>query len=458
MHQVVALTLFLVGGLQIAAQNTWVQDGPFKRYSGEFEITSIYLGCSEAEGYPIVEQPTSITQVDLVTGAATPHSKPQEGSWNFLPRVPTVMVSAETSENQTTIRFNDVWLGSITRQIQVAESTAGIDIDVTDTWIAPDQTMGVVVFTPTPSTPSGDSSYLIVVFKAEKVTMSLRVKAKNDIDIYVRPDIESGVLVYLRGNELTFPPSTEEQFTYGGYLRYDSDGSQSLMPLPTRGPGSGKGRKIIWHSNKADRLLMTDENVSGALLVKASNGIVVDSILASKLFPGQSIKILSASGNIRETWMATHAQVDDKSAIILWSMPLVVEGSAEFFNQGDKASKQMPLSPWDILIPFISSSATGNVLYSWDRRDFVSVSERASVVDNVSPLPAFDFINVSAYGLEGTIKYQISATTGDVIKQGEALAYDGTCRIDVAELPAGVYAALLETSSTVKFARFIVSR
>lgn len=458
MRNVVVLTLFLAGGMQNTAQNSWVQDGPFQRYGGNFEISSMYLGCSVAEGNPIVEQPASITQADLLTGVATPHSKPAEGTWKFLPRVPTVMVSSETSDNQTTVRFNDVWLGQITRQIQVAESTADLEVDVTDTWIAPDQTIGAIVFAPTPSTPVGNAAYLIVVFNDDAVTMSLRVKAKNDIDIYVRPDIDYGVLVYLRGSELTFPPDTSEQFTYGGYLRYEPDGRRTQMPLPTRGPGSGKGRKIIWHSNKADRLLMTDENASGALLVKASNGIVVDSILASNLFPGQNIKILSASGNKRETWMATHAQVDNKSAIILWSMPLVVEGSAEFFNQADQTTKQMPLSPWDIVIPFISSAPSGNVLYSWDRRDFVSVSERATIAGVVSPLPAFDFVNVSADGLEGRVRYQISSATGNVSKQSEAIAYDGTCRIEVAELASGVYTAMLESGSTVKFARFIVSR
>lgn len=458
MQHVLTVCIMLLGGLSLLAQNTWVQDGPFKRFEGESAITSKYLGSSEAEGYPIVEQQSSITQIDLITGAVTPRDKPAQGSWVHLPRAPTMLVSAVSSDGATAVSFNDVWLGQITRQIQINQTTDGLEVDPTDTWIASDQSVGAIVFAPTPFTPDDQASYLIVVFKQEQVTFTLRVKAQNDIDIYVRPDLEYGVLVYLRGNGLTFPPSIEEVFTNGGYLRYEPDGRRTTMGLPTRGPGGGKGRKIIWHSNKADRLLMTDENASGALLIKASNGIVVDSIISSKLFPGKRIKILSASGNQNETWMATHAQVDDQSAIVLWSMPLVVEGSAEFFTQGDQATKQMPLSPWDIIIPFISSTPTSNVLYSWDRKDLVSVEEQTYTTQMVSPLPASEFIRIAVTGLNATVQYRVISADGAVNANGSALAFDGECRINVSDLACGVYSIAIEYADTVKFARFIVSR
>ena len=282
--------------------------------------------------------------------------------------VPSQTVSGSDGATATTVFIRDIWKNIARAEIEIPVRTVDLMLDATDTWVAEDGSEGVIVFSPGPNTPEGAEEYVFAFYKGSEVTFTQRVKPKVDVDIYVRPT-DDGPIVYLRGNGISFPPSDEEIFTNASYLMYSSDGSIEQLRLDQRGPGSGKGRQIIWHSNKWDRLVLIDEFASGAMLVKASNGIFVDSITGSQVNPGSTVKILSASGNNRDTWMATHADVGGKKALILWAMPDVREVTSVSFGSSDNSTKQMPLSDWDIIIPYISSN--GN---SHTRRRMLSMS------------------------------------------------------------------------------------
>ena len=180
---------------------------------------------------------------------------------------------------------------------------------------------------------------------------------------------------------------------------------------------------------------MTDGFASGALLVKASNGIVVDSIVSVSIDPGD-VKILSASGNNGDRWMTTHTKVGDKNALILWAMPETVEVSTILFDASDNATKQMPLAPWFIIVPFISSNGDSHTLYSWDPQDVVSVDEESEAsASPIYPNPANNVANIPMNDREGALNYVILDVAGSVVMRGSTV--DG--EINVSPLPSGSY-------------------
>ena len=411
-------------------------EGALRRWSGA-SINSQYSGCLPTPGNPIISSDGALLEVDLQEGNTTSKSFP-EGEWTFVPRQPKVVAQVTRSSEgggSTSVSFYDVWVGSNIASVTLDVNTEALQFDVTDTWVAPDGSEGAVVFSPTDNTPEESEEYVVAFFTGSQVTYTLRVKPKVDVDIYIRPDTDDGVLCYLRGNGISFPPSTEEVFTNASYLVYQSDGSVDQLALPIRGPGSGRGRHVIWHSNKWDRLLLTDGFASGALLVKASNGIVVDSITSVSIDPGD-VKILSASGNNNDRWMTTHTKVGNKNALILWAMPETVEVSSILFNEGDNAVKQMPLAPWFIIVPFISSSGNSHTLFSWDPQDVVSVQED-DLFDRLSmyPNPATTTVSIDMSNGEGALEYVIVDVNGSVAQRGTTA--DGT--IDISPLPTGSY-------------------
>ena len=349
--------------------------------------------------------------------------------------MPSQTVSGSDGATATTVFIRDIWKNIARAEIEIPVRTVDLMLDATDTWVAEDGSEGVIVFSPGPNTPEGAEEYVFAFYKGSEVTFTQRVKPKVDVDIYVRPT-DDGPIVYLRGNGISFPPSDEEIFTNASYLMYSSDGSIEQLRLDQRGPGSGKGRQIIWHSNKWDRLVLIDEFASGAMLVKASNGIFVDSITGSQVNPGSTVKILSASGNNRDTWMATHADVGGKKALILWAMPDVREVTSVSFGSSDNSTKQMPLSDWDIIIPYISSNGNSHTLYYWDPADVVSVDEQRATSDQqrLYPNPATNVVNVPLPGGQGALDYVVVDGMGNFVQRGST-----TGTIDVSPLPTGAY-------------------
>ena len=435
MKQVILILLIAATGL---TAQTWEQEGSVKRWSGGGSITSPYLGCATIFGDPTIQTGKSLAEVSLETGSAESNAFPDEDNWYFLPRQPRTgarVLSGEGGAQTTTVYIRDIWKNIARTEIEIPARTVDLMLDVTDTWVAEDGSEGVIVFAPGPNTPEGSEEYVFAFYNGSEVTFTQRVKPKVDVDIYVRPT-DDGPIVYLRGNGISFPPSDEEIFTNASYLMYSSDGSIEQLRLDQRGPGSGKGRQIIWHSNKWDRLVLIDEFASGAMLVKASNGIFVDSITGSQVNPGSTVKILSASGNNRDTWMATHADVGGKKALILWAMPDVREVTSVVFGTGDNATKQMPLSDWDIIIPYISSNGSSHTLYYGDPADVVSVDEQRAETreQRVYPNPATNVVNVTLPDGQGALDYVVVDGMGSVVQRGAT-----TGAIDVSPLPTGAY-------------------
>lgn len=431
------ILILLIAATGVSAQS-WDREGSVKRWSGGGSITSPYLGCATIFGDPTIQAGKSLAEVSLEAGTTETRSFPDEDNWHFLPRQPRTgarVLSGEGGAQSTTVYIRDIWKNVARTQIEIPARTVDLMLDVTDTWVAEDGSEGVIVFAPGPNTPEGSEEYVFAFYNGTEVTFTQRVKPKVDVDIYVRPT-DDGPVVYLRGNGISFPPSEEEVFTNASYLMYSPDGSIEQLRLDQRGPGSGKGRQIIWHSNKWDRLVLIDEFASGAMLVKASNGIFVDSITGSQVNPGTTVKILSASGNNRDTWMATHADVGGTKALILWAMPDVREVTSVKFSGSDNATKQMPLSDWDIIIPYISSNGGSHSLYYWDPADVVSVSENGDRVSDtgVYPNPATDVVNVTLPVGQGALDYTIVNSLGNFVQRGST-----TGTIDVSPLPIGAY-------------------
>ena len=438
MKQIVLILLIAATGL---SAQTWEREGSVKRWSGGASITSPYVGCATIFGDPTVQTDKGLEEVSLETGTSTLETFPEEDRWYFLPRQPRVgarVLSGASGATTTTVFIRDIWKNVARTEFEIPAGTSRLMLDVTDTWVAEDGSEGVIVFSPGPLTPEGEEEYVFAFYNGSTVTFTQRVKPKVDVDIYVRPT-DDGPIVYLRGNGISFPPSEEEVFTNASYLMYSADGSIEQLRLDQRGPGSGKGRQIIWHSNKWDRLVLIDEFASGAMLVKASNGIFVDSITGSQVNPGSTVRILSASGNNRDTWMATHADVGGKKALILWAMPDVREVTSVSFGSNDNATKQMPLSDWDIIIPYISSSGNSHTLYYWDPEDVVSVEEQGDDPTSVKlyPNPASEILHLALDRGQGPQPYVIVDAMG-----GEALRGTTSGSIDVSPLPAGVYTLL----------------
>jgi len=167
------------------------------------------------------------------------------------------------------------------------------------------------------------------------------------------------------------------------------------------------------------------------------------------------LRILSASGDNRQKWMATHVRVGEKNAITLWAMPETKEVTSEMFATTDIAVKQMPMSPWAIVIPFVSSTDGGNALYAWDSQDVLSVDENEMHDASISPLPATDYINIAAQGMEGNVRYAVTSVDGQTLLAGNSSMYDGACRLEVNTLPAGVYVCTLKTENAFTTTRFI---
>jgi hypothetical protein len=455
----VAILAFAATAPYMEAQQGWIREGALRRWQGE-AITSSILGCQPPPGDPIVEIGGSLMEVNLQDGTTIKKTKPA-GNWKFLARQPRMMVlhgHGDDGQGNTTVAFYDTWKGEEVASLDEPTNTEGHTLDVYRSWIDAEGSKGCLVFGPLASTPDDQKTYVVMFFSSGVATYTLRVKQKVDVDIYVRPDTEKGTLCYVRGNGISFPPSTEEVFTNASYLVYQSDGTREQLPLPARGPGSGKGRKIIWHSNKWDRLLFTDEFASGAMLIKASNGIVVDSITQVSIDPGD-VKILSASGNINDRWMTTHATVGSKNVLILWAMPETVETEIVGFDASDAAIKQMPLAPWSIVVPFISSVGGTNTLYSWDPQDVVSVDEEMNATTNVWPNPATDIVNITLDAASTSCHYVIVNAAGDVVGSHHDEGCTDNIAVDVSGLPSGNYHVVITNDAgRQSFASFAVQR
>ena len=457
---VVTLVVCAACAPYLLAQQGWNREGALRRFTGD-AIVSEWSGCQPPPGNPVVEIGGSLMEVDLQDGTTIKKNKP-EGNWVFVPRQPKLMAQVtRTSESggTTTVAFYDTWLGSQIASVTAEVNTEALQLDMSDTWVAGDGSEGCLVFSPVESTPEGSEEYVAAFFEGTTVTFILRVKPKVDLDLYVRPGSDSGTLCYIRGNGISFPPSTEEVFTNASYLVYQSNGRREQLPLPQRGPGSGKGRTIIWHSNKWDRLLFTDEAAGGALLVKASNGIVVDSITTVSIDPGP-MKVLSASGNINDRWMTTHAKVGSKNALILWAMPETVETEVVLFSESDPARKQMPLAPWSIVVPFVSSNGGANTLFSWDPQDVVSVSEDGGrrTEDGVWPNPAKEIVNI-VINADGACRFVLVNAAGMRVEEGTANASEGRLSIDTSMLESGIWSMLITTANnTIHHQRFVINR
>ena len=222
----VSLLLFITGGISVLAQG-WVREGALRRWNGS-DITSKYSGCLPTPGNPIVQASSSLVEVDLQEGTTVAKSMP-EGTWRHVARQPRLMAQVNRSsegEGSTSIAFYDLWAEATVANVTLDISTQDIALDITDTWVAADGSEGCVVFSPTASTPEDSELYVIAFFTGTEVTFSLSVKPKVDVDIYVRPDTQKGILCYLRGNGISFPPSEEEVFTNASYLVYEPDGTR----------------------------------------------------------------------------------------------------------------------------------------------------------------------------------------------------------------------------------------
>lgn len=451
LHLTLAILLGLVAWstAPTQAQNSWTVEGGLRRWRGE-EIKSQQLGCSSISGNPVTSETNRLQEVDLATGNISSRAVPDDGMWTYIPRNPNMLVWAardSAKPDQTTLRFYNATEGGMVGSVEVDVNTTTLDVDVTDTWVADDASIGAVVFAPTSSTPADSAAYLVVVFDKDGVKWIKRIKPKVDVDIYVRPEPDEGVLVYVRGNGLQITGYAEEVFTNASYFYFNPDGQLKQLSLPERGPGSGKGRRILWHSNKWDRLVFTDEYASGLFIIKASNGIPIDTVEHLSMAPSAPLRIISASGNSNDRWMITHAKTADKNALVLWAMPDLKEVTTHSFETTDPALKQLPLSAWSVIFPFLSVSQSGNALYAWDPQDILDVPEseyHQRVV--ASPLPASQTVNVPVPSADVVLRFAVYSSTGQHVLGGKGIANNGQLAINVGELPAGSYTVIVQSA------------
>ncbi len=441
-QQIFLVTLiYVLSGLGVSAQNEWSVENGLRRWRGA-EIVSPHLGCYPTGGNPTVELASGVAEIDLISGAQSQKSKPGSGVWTYMPRNPRLMISVSHTEGaipQTSVLIFDTYEGAELMSFTADVNTTELAVDVADTWVSDDGSTGAVVFAPVGTTPSDKIEYVIITVKDKQPQWIRRVKPKIDVDIYVRPVPEQGVLIYLRGNGMSFPPQTEEVFTNASYIVYSSDGSYSQLNVPERGPGSGRGRKIIWHSNRWDRLLFTDEFAPGALLIKASNGVPVDTVENSLLDPSKPLRILSASGNNTDRWLVTHAKAGDKNGLILWAMPDGKDVATYEFSSSDPAVKQMPLSPWSVIVPFLSVSVSGNILFAWDPQDVVSVHEDQIGASLLSPLPAINAATLLLPKWQCDAEVTITNLQGLCVHRIQTIADGSSVSFGLENLPAGLY-------------------
>ncbi len=448
------LTLVILLGLvtwsvvPTQAQNSWTVEGGLRRWRGE-EIKGQQLGCSSIGGNPVTSETNRLQEVDLATGNVSSRAVPDDGMWTYIPRNPNMLVWAardSAKPDQTTLRFYNATEGGMVGSVEVDVNTTTLAVDVTDTWVADDASIGAVVFAPTPATPSDSAAYLVIVFDKDGVKWTKNIKPKVDVDIYVRPEPEEGVLVYVRGNGLQITGYAEEVFTNASYIYFNPNGQLKQLSLPERGPGSGKGRRILWHSNKWDRLVFTDEYASGLFIIKASNGIPIDTVEHLSIAATAPLRIISASGNSTDRWMITHAKTADKNALVLWAMPDLKEVTTHLFETSDPALKQLPLSPWSVIFPFLSVSQSGNALYAWDPQDILDVAEDVQHERVVaSPLPASQTVRIAVPSTDALLRYAVYSSIGLKMLGGEGLANNGELTINVGELPAGLYTVTVQS-------------
>ena len=431
------------------SQDGWTKEGGLRRWRGA-EIVNPQYGCSSVSGNPIVEFQDAIAEVDLVSGSTTNRTKPKDGQWEYIPRNPNLVIQVErdSAAGTTTMHLYNIVEGGLVRDLVAEASTLMLEPDPADSWCADDGSIGAIVFAPTSATPSDSLHYVVVMFDKTGSTLVKKIKPKVDVDIYTRPDPdEAGVLVYVRGNGLQISGYQDEVFTNASYLYFTLDGAVKQLSLPERRPGSGKGRKIIWHSNKYDRLVFSDEYASGVLLVKASNGIPIDTVEHLSFEASSPLRIISASGNKTDKWMVTHAKTGDKNALVLWAMPELREVTSVMLETSDPAIKQMPLSPWSVVIPILSVSQSGKALYAWDAQDVLSVNEhQSSVRATSSPLPTSHYVSIPCEELSA-VDYRVVNSVGQEVLRGNGIASSGALTIDVHQLKNGTYTIVLNDAS-----------
>lgn len=448
--------VFVVGA--ISGQAQWEKQGKFRMYNTNAGIKSAFLAAIPAGGNAVFKGDASIYDVHLVTGTKVEHKFPEGEGWQFLPRSPYVALKAETGSN-TTLTLHDMWgnaaLGTLTAKLE----TTGMFVQLNNTWVADDGLMGCVVFGPPEGASNEGAEFLIVFFKDGLVTGSQRIKNKADIDIYVMPHPDYDMLAFVRGNGLTvYPNETEEVFTYGSYLAYRPNGSFERLSVPVRGPGSGKGRRIVWSSSKWDRLLLSDDAASGAILIKASNGIVVDSITSSKVDPGKPLTFLSASGSSDSRWMVSHTKVGDKFAMILWAMPETVEATSEVLAAADDSRKILPSSDWKLILPFLKEKNGEYTLFAWDPEDIVSVQEKRTLLQLHGAFPQPSSTNVTFTGLSSTpeiLSAKVYDGKGLCVSVQNVRVAEGTVTLNTSELVMGVYNVVLSDGSKIFTTRFV---
>jgi|GEM_PF-3004161 len=454
------------GQSMVLAQAGWHRDGSLWQYE-DLNIVSNTIGADETmNGSPVITVGRSLQRVDISAGNTESYDFPPEGNWIQLPRSPYFVlqvVHKREGDPSATFTFFNVKTSAMMDPITISASASTLEVDQNNTWISQTGSAGAVVLKPAAGIPVTESEYLVLLFKSDGSTQVRRIKPKVDIDIYVR-DVNEEPFVYIRGNGLSFPPETEEVFTNGGYLIYDVNGDTRQLSLPTRGPGSGKGRHILWHSNKWDRLLIADEAASGCMLVKASNGLPTDTVEHSSQNPSAILKLLSASGNKSENWVVSYATIDSKPILLLWAMPALKEVTSYDLSQKDGAIPTLPCSKWNTVVPFIVTQANKHALYKWDPQDIVSVNESRmdeSAKVNAYPAPARDVVTLSSATLRGQVAFTITSISGEVMQTGTSVVDNGVMSINTGMLPAGVYAILLhiaENPHQTARARIIINR
>lgn len=447
-----AATLVLCCVEATFAQDGWTTEGGFRRWRGLQIITSQF-GCDPVLGNPIIEAEGGLAEINLVTGASSIKNKPTDGPWMYIPRNPKMMLRVDHEMGKgalTTLRFFNVWEGGEIGTVTFDANTTALSPDVADCWVADDASVGAVVFAPTAQTPTDSVEYVIVLFDKTGARLVQHIVPKVDLDIYIRPEPEAGVLAYIRGNGLRISGYTDEVFTNASYIYFDLNGALKQLNLPERGPGSGKGRRAIWHSNKWDRMVFSDEYASGMLIVKASNGIPIDTAEHLASAPDVPLRILGASGNNNDRWMVTHAKAGNINALVLWAVPDLKEVDLKQFEASDPATKQLPLSPWSVVIPFLSVSQSGNALYAWDAQDVLSVRETTNINRaTASPLPASERLQISVRQLTGNVEYQVFDGMGVQAAGGSGTVVNGVINVDVRSITPGSYTVVLRNNGGI---------
>jgi hypothetical protein len=127
-------------------------------------------------------------------------------------------------------------------------------------------------------------------------------------------------------------------------------------------------------------------------------------------------------------------------------MPETKEVTSVEFSANDAAKKQMPLSPWTIVIPFLSSADGTNTLFSWNPQDVVSVDEE-SARNSVTayPLPATDQVTIVTTIPDGDVAYTIISNSGERLATGTSTIAGGTLDINTNALPSGLYTVELSS-------------